>query len=208
MEPWLTPVLSADEMRAVDAWAIKDQGVPGLDLMEAAGRAVAEAAEEVSPSGRAVVVCGKGNNGGDGLVAARYLREMGHDVDAVLLWRAGDLSGDARANLDRTEAREVSGAELKQALDGAGVVIDAIFGTGFSGEPRDPAAAAIEAINDAAAPVVAADVASGVNASNGEIDGAAVEADATVSFHSPKVGHWISPGKVRGGRLPSPPGPV
>ena len=84
---------------------------------------------------------------------------------------------------------------------GPGVVVDAIFGTGFAGEPRDPAAAAIDAINGCGAPVVAADIASGVNASSGEVEGAAVEADLTVSFHAPKLGHWIAPGKRHTGEL-------
>ena len=202
MEPWLTPCLNADEMRAVDAWAIEKQGVPSLDLMETAGRAVAEAAERVAGSGRVVVVCGKGNNGGDGLVAARALKKMGHNTEAVLLWPADDLSGDAKKNLERFQAaRHVEAAELPGALKGASVIVDAIFGTGFAGEPRDPAAAAIDAINDAEAPVVATDIASGVNASSGEVEGAAVEAKATVTFHAPKLGHWIAPGKVHTGEL-------
>ena len=85
MDDWLDPCLDADEMRATDRWAIQDRGVASLQLMETAGRAVAEAAAEVASSGRAAVVCGKGNNGGDGLVAARALRETGFAVDALLL---------------------------------------------------------------------------------------------------------------------------
>ena len=121
MEPWLTPVLDADEMRAVDGWAIKDQGVPSLELMETAGRAVARVAAELAGDGRIVVVCGKGNNGGDGLVAARHLAEIGFEVDALLLWPAEGLSGDSKANLERfPRARELGAAELPGALDGAG----------------------------------------------------------------------------------------
>ena len=96
--------------------------------------------------------------------------------------------------------RELGAGEAEAALVGSGVVIDAIFGTGFSGAPRDPAAAAIAAINDCGAPVVAADIASGVDASTGEVEGAAVSADATVSFHAAKLGHWIAPGKRHTGR--------
>jgi len=202
MEPWITPVLTADEMRSVDAWAIEGQGVPSLDLMETAGRAVADAAAAIASSNRAAVVCGKGNNGGDGLVAARALAESGFEVDAILLSPGVDLSGDAKANLERFPgARQVESAELAAALEGTGVVVDAIFGTGFAGAPRDPAASAIEAINASATPVVATDVASGVNASSGEVEGAAVEADVTVTFHSAKLGHWIAPGKSRTGEL-------
>src|SRR5262245_15955742 len=202
MEEWLDPCLDAEQMRATDRWAIQDRGVPSLQLMESAGRAVAEAAAEVSGSGKAAVVCGKGNNGGDGLVAARVLREMGFEVDALLLAPGEQLSEDARANLGRFEgARHVDAAELPAALDGAGVVVDAIFGTGFAGIPRDPAGSAIDAINDADAPVIATDIVSGVNASTGEVEGKAVGADLTETFHVPKLGHWIAPGKEHTGQL-------
>jgi ADP-dependent NAD(P)H-hydrate dehydratase / NAD(P)H-hydrate epimerase len=202
MEDWLDPCLDAEEMRATDRWAIKERGVPSLDLMETAGRAVAEAAADVARSSRAAIVCGKGNNGGDGLVAARALREMGFEVDALLLSPADQLSDDAEANLGRFDgARETAPGGLSSALAGAGVVVDAIFGTGFAGTPRDPAATAIEAINGSDAPVVATDVSSGVNAANGEVEGAAVEADVTVTFHAPKLGHWVAPGKQRTGEL-------
>jgi ADP-dependent NAD(P)H-hydrate dehydratase / NAD(P)H-hydrate epimerase len=202
MEPWLTPVLDADEMRAVDSWAIRDRSVASLELMETAGRAVARAAAELAGAGRVVVVCGKGNNGGDGLVAARHLAEIGFDVDALLLWPADGLSDDSKANLERfPAAREVDPGEVAGAIGGAALVIDAIFGTGFAGEPRDPAAAAIEAMNAAGAAVLAVDVASGVNASNGEVEGTAVRAAATVTLHAPKLGHWIAPGKRHTGVL-------
>ena len=202
MEDWLSPCLDAEQMRAVDAWAIEQQGVPSLDLMETAGEALARAAAERAGSGRVAVVCGKGNNAGDGLVAARLLRSTGFEVDVLLLWPEGELSSDAAINRERLErTRQVEPGELGKALEGASVIIDAIFGTGFAGEPRDPAAAAIAAINASGAQVVAADIASGVNASSGEIDGAAVAADATVTFHSAKIGHWVAPGKAHAGEL-------
>jgi ADP-dependent NAD(P)H-hydrate dehydratase / NAD(P)H-hydrate epimerase len=202
MEDWLDPCLDADQMRATDRWAIQDQGVPSLQLMENAGRAVAEAAAESAGAGRAAVVCGKGNNGGDGLVAARALREMGFEVDALLLAPGEQLSEDARANLERFDgARHVGVGELPAALDGAGVVVDAVFGTGFAGAPRDPAGSAIDAMNEATAPVVATDISSGVNASTGEVEGKAVRADLTVTFHAPKLGHWIAPGKEHTGEV-------
>jgi len=202
MEEWLQPCLDAEEMRATDRWAIREQGVPSLDLMETAGRAVAEAAAEIAASSRAAVICGKGNNGGDGLVAARVLRELGFEVEALLLAPGDQLSDDARANLERFDgARPVDSNEIGSAIDGAGVVVDAIFGTGFAGTPRDPAASAIEAMNDARAPVVATDVASGVNAGSGEVEGHAVAADLTVTFHAPKLGHWVAPGKEHTGEL-------
>ena len=202
MEHWLDPCLDAEQMRAADAWAIQDQGVPSLELMETAGRAVAEAAAELAAPGRVAAVCGKGNNGGDGLVAARALREMGFEVDALLLAPGDQLSEDARVNLERFNgARQVSVGDLPTALADAGVIVDAIFGTGFAGAPRDPAGSAIDAINDADARVVATDIPSGVNASTGEVDGKAVRADDTVTFHAPKLGHWIAPGKAHTGEL-------
>jgi ADP-dependent NAD(P)H-hydrate dehydratase / NAD(P)H-hydrate epimerase len=202
MDAWLTPLLDADEMRAVDRWAISDRGVPSLELMENAGRAVAESAAKAATGRRVAVVCGKGNNGGDGLVVARLLAEMGYEADALLLWSEGEFTHDAAENLERfPSARHVEAAELPGALEGASVVVDAIFGTGFSGTPRDPAGAAIEAINRSGAHVVATDIASGVDASTGEAEGVAVEADATVTFHAAKVGHWVSPGKTHTGEL-------
>ncbi|MFN2612312.1 MAG: NAD(P)H-hydrate dehydratase [Solirubrobacterales bacterium] len=202
MESWLDPVLDAEQMRAVDRWAIEEKGVASLELMEAAGRALAEAAAEVAGEGPARIVCGKGNNAGDGLVAARVLSEMGFEVEAFMLAAADELSPDAHTNFDRfPTARTMAGAGLGKALQGSGVVIDAVFGTGFEGEPREPAATAIKAINRSGATVVAADIASGVNASDGEVAGEAVRADLTVSFHSAKIGHWVSPGKHLTGEL-------
>ncbi|HWA55323.1 MAG TPA: NAD(P)H-hydrate dehydratase [Solirubrobacterales bacterium] len=182
MEPWLSPLFDAEGIRAVDRWAIEEQGVPGEQLMEAAGTALAEAVAALAPQGPVCIVCGKGNNGGDGLVAARHLRGMGFEVEALELEQGvpDDLDG---------------------WLDGAGAVVDAIFGTGFSGAPREPAAAAIEAINRCGAPVVACDIASGVDASSGEVEASAVEADLTVSFHAAKVGHRVAPGKWHTGEL-------
>jgi NAD(P)H-hydrate epimerase len=203
MEAWLEPVYDATGMRAADAWAIEEQRVPSLELMETAGAAVAEAARFVAGAGPVRVVCGKGNNGGDGLVCARELAETGYEVEALLLWPKDELSADATANLGRFHgtAVQVGPEEIVRALEGAGLVVDAVFGTGFSGAPRAPADAAIEAINGCGAPVVAADIASGVDASTGEVEGMAVQADVTVSFHRAKLGHWIAPGKAHTGEL-------
>jgi hydroxyethylthiazole kinase-like uncharacterized protein yjeF len=200
MESWLRPLYDAEGMRAVDRWAIEERGVPSLELMEAAGRAVAEAVAGLAPEGPVRVVCGKGNNGGDGFVAARLLRTMGFEVDVLLLWPAEELRGDAAANHERCGGELVEG-EIAGLLAGSGVVIDAIFGTGFEGAPREPAAAAIEAIDDCGAPVVACDIASGVDASTGEVGGKAVHADVTVSFHGAKLGQRIAPGKGHAGGL-------
>jgi len=202
VEGWLWPLFDAEGMRSVDAWAIEDQGVPSLELMEAAGRAVAGAVAELAPEGPIRVVCGKGNNGGDGLVTARHLTETGYEVEALLLWPRDELSDDAKANLERFPgAEEIEPAALDGRLAGSGAVVDAIFGTGFSGAPREPAAAAIEAMNRCGEPVVACDIASGVDAANGEVEGVAAEADLTISFHAAKLGHVIAPGKTHTGEL-------
>jgi NAD(P)H-hydrate epimerase len=141
-------------------------------LMERAGRAVAEEVLRRYPDARRIAaVCGGGANGGDGRIAVRVLREAGRDAE---------------------ETHELAGAD---------VILDALFGTGFHGEPRPDAAALIEAMNAAAAPVVAVDLPSGVDASTGEIAGAAVRAAASVSFHGPKVGHHVAPGRFHAGEV-------
>ncbi len=183
MESWLSPLYDAEGIRAVDRWAIEEQGIPDAELMEAAGTALAEAVAELAPRGPVRIVCGKGNNGGDGRVAARQLGGMGFEVEAVDLW-----SDQVPADLDAW-------------LAGSGAVVDAIFGTGFEGAPREPAAAAIGAINRCGVPVLACDIASGVDASSGEVEGVAVEADLTVSFHGAKLGQRIAPGKWHTGEL-------
>jgi ADP-dependent NAD(P)H-hydrate dehydratase / NAD(P)H-hydrate epimerase len=200
MESWLKPLFDAEGMRAIDRWAIQERGVPSLELMEAAGRAVAEVVAGLAPQGPVRVVCGKGNNGGDGFVAARLLREMGFEVEVLLLWPGEELRGDAAVNYERSGGKLVDG-DFAGAVEGSGAVVDAIFGTGFEGAPREPAAAAIRAINGWGAPVVACDIASGVDASSGGVAGEAIEADVTVSFHAAKIGQRVAPGKWHTGDL-------
>ena len=199
---WLTPLPDAEQQRATDAWAIGERGIASLELMERAGAGLAGAIGARVPEGRVVVVVGKGNNGGDGLVVARLLREAGREVDVLMLAPGEELGGDARVNFDRLPWPGARPFE-PEALNGAAAVIDAILGTGFSGEPRDPAKAAIAAINEVAgdAVVIACDVPSGVDATSGEIAGDAVRAAATVTFHAGKPGLWINPGKAHAGHV-------
>ncbi|MGA9859464.1 MAG: NAD(P)H-hydrate dehydratase [Solirubrobacteraceae bacterium] len=200
---WLDPLPGAEQQRAIDNWAIEDQGIASVELMERAGAGLARLVGEVAPAGRVAVVAGKGNNGGDGLVVARLLRDAGREVDVLLLAPGEELRGDAAVNFKALPAPGAR-AFTAGALDGAAVIVDAILGTGFSGEPREPAAGAIEAINSAAAAgatVVACDVPSGVDASTGEVSGAAVHADATATFNAAKPGLWISPGKTHAGAV-------
>ncbi len=147
---WLQPLPDAEQQRATDRWAIETRSIPGLDLMERAGGGLTELVCERVPDGSLVVICGKGNNGGDGLVVARQLRERGRRTEVLLLADPGEYRGDAAANLARLPGpppRPFTAA----ALDGAAGVVDAMLGTGFTGEPREPVAGAIDAINAAAA---------------------------------------------------------
>ena len=177
---WVDPVFEAAEMRAADAWAIEEQGVPQDDLMERAALGLARLTAELAAGGGPIrIVAGKGNNGGDGRVAARLLEEDGHEVEV----------------LDGTEPFDA------ERLLGSAVVVDALLGTGFEGAPREPVASAIAAINAQDAPVVACDVPSGVNASTGEIEAEAVDATATATFHGSKVGLHVEPGKGHAGRI-------
>jgi hydroxyethylthiazole kinase-like uncharacterized protein yjeF len=206
LPPWTTPLFDAAQQRDTDAWAIDVVGIESGELMERAGGGLAELVDARSPGGRIAVVCGKGNNGGDGLVAARWLRGRGRDVVVLLLAPGEELTGDARANLERLPG-EPPRRFTSETLNGVSVIVDAILGTGFSGEPRDQAATAIAAINraatagDPAATVIACDVPSGVDASTGEAGELAVTATATATFSAAKPGLWISPGKGHAGEV-------
>ena len=198
---WVDPLFTADEMRAADSYAIDEAGVPSLDLMERAGAGLAQVVAAAAEPGRPIrVVAGKGNNGGDGLVCARILREEGREVDVLSLGDPAELRGDARANLERLPGALPDPFDAAR-LSGSGAVVDAMLGTGFEGAPREPVAGAIAAINDAGVPVVACDVPSGVNASTGEIEGDAVRAGATATFHGSKIGLHVAPGTFHAGRV-------
>ena len=171
------PLFTSAEMRAVE------EAYPGYpdsmrELMVRAGTAAAEAAMRRFPEAHSfTVVCGGGSNGGDGLVAADALRARDREVLVV----------------------ETKGGETN--LGSPDVIIDALFGTGFSGEPRDGAAALIERMNSTGVPIVSVDIASGVDAATGEIAGPAVEAALTVTFYARKVGHVVAPGRFHRGEL-------
>ena len=198
----MKPVLTPEEASALDR-ETQARGVHAAELMERAGRAVARAARELAGGSygrRAVVVCGKGNNGGDGLVAARHLARWGLRTTVVSLEGAGSLREPAATNARRlSEAPGVRIApfeepRLRRELDRADVVVDAIFGTGFRGMPEDAWSAAIDAVNAASAPVVAVDIPSGVHGGTGAVEGDAVRADLTVTFGAAKLGAVLLPG--------------
>jgi NAD(P)H-hydrate epimerase len=197
---WLDPLFEAAEMRAADAWAIEQRGVPSLELMERAGEGLARVTAAAAGEGSVRVVVGKGNNGGDGLVVARLLRADGYEVDVLAAAPLDGLEGDALANLERLPGAPPE-PFAPERLDGSGAVVDALLGTGFAGAPREPLATAIASINAQDAPVVACDVPSGVDASSGEVEGEAVHADVTATFHGPKAGLYVHPGKAHAGAV-------
>lgn len=202
------PLASAAEMRALDRYSIDTLGVPGDVLMESAGRAVAERVlEGLAPGAAVCVVCGTGNNGGDGLVVARQLHLLGVPVQVGLLGDPPTLSTDAARNLER--AREagvrVEGADWE--APGQGVIVDAIFGTGLSRDVSGLAAEYIQRINDArgrapgALRVLAVDLPSGLSADTGQVLGVAVAADSTLTIGLPKIGLLLEPGRTRAGEV-------
>ena len=198
---WLDPLYEAGEMRAVDKWAIEEQRVPSLDLMERAGIGLARMVAQRARPGPVRVVIGKGNNGGDGLVVARLLRDDGREVDVLSTGDPAELKGDAKTNLDRLPGPPPEPFEPDR-LEGSGAIVDAMLGTGFEGEPREPIKSAIETINALQdIPVIACDVPSGVNATTGETEGDAIEADATGSFHGSKIGLHVAPGTFHSGAV-------
>ncbi|MDQ4105561.1 MAG: NAD(P)H-hydrate dehydratase [Actinomycetota bacterium] len=177
-------------------------GISGTILMERAGAAMALVILDRYAPLRALVVCGGGNNGGDGFVIARELHRAGVEVSVVAT--KDEYSGDPETNLEilRNLGVEVHGTEpLDRLLDETDLVVDALLGTGFSGEVREKEAALIRQLNDAPLPVVAVDVPSGVDGSTGEVQGDAVRADLTVCAHAAKIGCVVSPGREHAGEV-------
>ena len=196
-------VLTADEIRSVDDRAINEVGLPGSVLMENAGRNSADLIRETYPSARKVsVIAGKGNNGGDGFVIARYLLNWGYRVEMLLLGKKEDVKGDARLNLnvldsmmdivEVTDSSKWSGVREELALND--LIIDAMLGTGTKGAPRGIYAEIIPFINSLEAPIVSVDLPSGLDADRGIIAGACVRAETTITMAAPKVGLLLYPG--------------
>ncbi len=207
-------VLTPEEMAEIDRAAVEIAGIPSLELMENAGRAVAQAAGRMlsESSGRSVAIwCGTGNNGGDGFVAAHYLvQDYSVDVCVFLVGGFEKLKGDAKVNFEKLEASGVEVSEIKsdeQVSDFIkrsprfDLIIDAIFGTGFRGTAAGVHALAIRAINEYGAPVLSVDIPSGVSGDTGAVTGPAVVAERTVTFQNPKVGLVQYPGAAYAGEL-------
>jgi ADP-dependent NAD(P)H-hydrate dehydratase / NAD(P)H-hydrate epimerase len=192
---------TAEEMSRADKGA-QALGIPGGVLMERAGVAMARVALEAYAPGRALIVAGGGNNGGDGFVIARELHRAGVEV-AVLATKDG-YEGDPKTNLGILRNMNiglVGPDELEAELGRADLVVDALLGTGFSGEVREKEARLIEKMNESTAPVLAVDVPSGVDGATGEVQGTAVRADVTVCAHAAKVGCVVSPGREHAGEV-------
>ena len=191
-------LLTVEAMRRVDAAAIA-AGTPGLALMEAAGAAVAERARVHLPAGgRVLVLCGPGNNGGDGFVAARLLAEAGYRVDLRLLGERAALKGDA-ALAAAAWTGPVGTAETE--LGETDLIIDALFGAGLCRDLEGLARALVEAVNGAGCPVLAVDMPSGVDGDTGAVRGAGIAATETVTFVALKPGHLLQPGRSLCGAL-------
>lgn len=190
--------MNRQEVRNIDRRAIEDYGLPGMVLMENAGRGAAEVLLSLGPIGRVVLCCGKGNNGGDGFVIARHLHNRGVPVRILLFARPEELAGDAAINYRIVEKSDhslrvmpgnVDAVELARELRPATWVVDALFGTGLTGPVRAPLDGVIESINACrSARVLAVDLPSGLDCDTGRPMGATVRAQHTVTFVAPKQG--------------------
>ena len=200
-------VMSRDEVRAVDAWAIDQIGVPGVVLMENAGRSCAELIKDKLAGldhPRVCLFCGAGNNGGDGYVIARHLLNAGFHVKVILCSERTKIRGDAEVNLDILERLGQPVEQLDMTAGGlasrirllagdADMIVDALFGTGLQGELREPYRSLIDSINALGRPVLAVDIPSGLDCDTGQVLGTAIKAAYTVTFVAVKKGFTASP---------------
>jgi hydroxyethylthiazole kinase-like uncharacterized protein yjeF len=195
-------VMTKEQVRKVDSWAINTLGIPGVVLMENAGRSCAELIKEklkdvAAP--KVCIFCGTGNNGGDGYVIARHLLNSGFEVVVVICGNREKIKGDAKINLDILErlGRPIEqlnlrdgdvSAQVKTFADGADMIVDGVFGTGLGGQLRDDYKKLVESINACDCPIMAVDIPSGLECDSGQPLGAAIKADYTVTFVAVKKG--------------------
>ena len=205
-------LVTAAQMRELDRRAIQELGLPSLVLMENAGRATYQVLRQEFPGlkGPVAVLAGRGNNGGDGLVVARYLANAGEEVAVFLLASRDQLQGDARVNLEIAaslgiEIVEILGEEdlnpLMHRLARASLIVDALLGTGLNAEVKGLLRTLIDKVNHLRVPVLAVDIPSGLSADTGQPLGVAMEARVTVTYGWPKIGQILPPGRDYVGRL-------
>ena len=202
-------VMSRDEVRAFDSWAINTLGVPGVVLMENAGRSCAELIKEKlaeTSKPKVCIFCGTGNNGGDGYVIARHLLNSGFKVTLVICRDRNKIKGDAKINLDIVEGLSqtieqlnLKGGDINSQVEtfttGVDMLVDGLFGTGLKGQLSNEYKQLIESINGRNCPVLAVDIPSGLDCDTGEPLGAAIKATYTVTFVAVKKG-FISADKA------------
>jgi len=205
--------LDRQRVREFDRRAIEEHGIPGIVLMENAGRNAALLAHDMFGAGPVAVVCGPGNNGGDGLVIARHLENLGHEVRVLVAAAADRFGGDAAVNLGIVSRSAIplhflpdaTAEAWRLALEGVVWVVDALLGTGAEGAPRGAVATAIEAINAASrrasTAVFAVDVPSGLDADTGAVSDPCVEAHATGTFVAAKPGLVLPAAEAHTGSL-------
>jgi hydroxyethylthiazole kinase-like uncharacterized protein yjeF len=198
----LTPIVSAEQMRALDRAAIEEDGIASLVLMERAGQGVYESiCRWFAPvqNKRVTVICGKGNNAGDGLVVARYLFEAGIQAQVYLALPPSEFTDDAAAQWKVVQSLKIPAAPLPSPLStnefaSYDLIVDALLGTGIKGEVKEPFQSVIEAINRSGKPVVAIDIPSGLDADTGHVLGTAVQATYTITMALPKRGFFLADG--------------
>jgi hydroxyethylthiazole kinase-like uncharacterized protein yjeF len=199
-------VMTRDEVRAVDSWAINTLGIPGVVLMENAGRSCAELIKEklkeiANP--KVCIFCGTGNNGGDGYVIARHLLNSSFKVTVIICGDRNKIKGDAKTNLDILErmgqpieqlnmADEDITGRVRTFAEGADMLVDGLFGTGLRGQLSDEYKQLIESINAQGRPILAVDIPSGLDCDTGEPLGSAIKAIYTVTFVAVKKGFTMS----------------
>jgi len=202
-------VVTAQQMADIDRYTIETLGVPGMVLMENAGvcvvREICALIGDVRDR-RILVLCGKGNNGGDGFVVARYLRDMGACVSVVLLGERRLLKGDAKHNSDIYEKLGGTVHEIKAAAElpdtsAFDLIVDALLGTGVQGQLKTPLSDVVRYANAASCPVVAVDLPTGINADTGEVYGECIQATVTVTMAHIKRGLLFYPGRSRAGKV-------
>jgi len=203
----MTELITGSQMASIDRRAI-DSGVSSIELMEAAGQGVTQVVENLLgglQNRHIVILCGKGNNGGDGFVIARQAAQSGAKVQVFTATSASEITGDAKTNLDRLPPDIVQSvdriATVQNALTNADIAVDALLGTGIQGPPRGIYADLIDALTRVKCPIVAVDIPSGLNADTGKIEELCATATCTVTFALPRIGHFFYPGRAKCGKL-------